>query len=57
LMFKPLSMTTASLEKQLRHMDTPIVGRIVNDYFLIDLRTVLEGEDEIILQAFRKIFM
>jgi L-seryl-tRNA(Ser) seleniumtransferase len=57
LMFKPLSMTTASLEKQLRHMDTPIVGRIVNDYFLVDLRTVLEGEDEIILQAFRKIFM
>lgn len=57
LMFKPLTMTTASLEKQLRHMDTPIVGRIVNDYFLIDLRTVLEGEDEIILEAFRKIFV
>lgn len=56
LVFKPLAMTTASLEKQLRHMETPIVGRIVNDYFLIDLRTVLEGEDEIILQAFRKIF-
>lgn len=49
-------MTTASLEKQLRHMETPIVGRVVNDFFIIDLRTVLEGEEEIILDAFKSIF-
>jgi L-seryl-tRNA(Sec) selenium transferase len=56
LMFKPLTMTTASLEKMLRHREVPIVGRIVNDYLIIDLRTVLHGEDEIIVEAFSNIF-
>ncbi len=56
LLFKPLNMTTASLEKQLRFMDTPVIGRIVNDYFLLDLRTILDGEDEAIVKAFGSIF-
>lgn len=56
LMFKPITMTTAALEKQLRYVETPVVGRVVNDYFLIDLRTVLNEEDEIIIKAFRNIF-
>lgn len=56
LMFKPLTITTASLEKKLRYMDMPIIGRVVNDYFIIDLRTVLDGEDEIIFKAFSNIF-
>lgn len=56
LMFRPLTMTTASLEKKLRHMETPVIGRIINDYFLIDLRTVLDKEDEIICKAFMSIF-
>lgn len=56
LSIRPLSMTTASLEKQLRYMETPVVGRVVNDFFLIDLRTVLEGEEEIVLEAFKNIF-
>lgn len=56
LSIKPLNMTTAALEKQLRHMETPVIGRVVNDFFLIDLRTVLEGEEEIVLEAFKNIF-
>lgn len=56
LMFKPLTMTTASLEKKLRHIKTPVIGRVVNDYFIIDLRTVLQNEEEIIISAFRSVF-
>lgn len=56
LSVKPLNMTTASLEFQLRHMETPIIGRVVNDNFIMDLRTVLEGEEEIIFNALKKIF-
>lgn len=56
LSIRPLNMTTAALEKQLRHMETPVVGRVVNDFFIIDLRTVLEGEEEIILEVFKNIF-
>ena len=54
LLIKPFNMTTAALEKQMRHMETPVVGRVVNDFFLIDLRTVLEGEEELILEALNK---
>lgn len=56
LLIKPFNMTTAALEKQMRHMETPVVGRVENDFFLIDLRTVLEGEEEIILEAFKNVF-
>lgn len=56
LMFKPLTITTAFLEKNLRHLDTPIIGRVFNDYFILDLRTVLDNEDETIIKAFMSIF-
>ncbi len=56
LLIKPFNMTTAALEKQMRHMETPVVGRVVNDFFLIDLRTVLEGEEELILEALKNVF-
>ncbi|MDW5299730.1 MAG: L-seryl-tRNA(Sec) selenium transferase [Sedimentibacter sp.] len=54
--FKPKTMTTAHLEKQLRHLETPIIGRIVNDSFIIDLRTVLEGEINLICESLKNIF-
>ncbi|WP_312699498.1 L-seryl-tRNA(Sec) selenium transferase [Sedimentibacter sp.] len=56
LSFKPLNITTASLENKLRHLETPVVGRVVNDRLIIDLRTVLPGEEEIISEAFKFIF-
>ncbi|HCX62036.1 MAG TPA: L-seryl-tRNA(Sec) selenium transferase [Clostridiales bacterium] len=54
--FKPFNITTASLENKLRHLETPIVGRVVNDRLIIDLRTVLQKEEEIISEAFKCIF-
>lgn len=54
--FIPLDITTASLENKLRHLKTPVVGRVVNDRLIIDLRTVLRGEEELILEAFKCIF-
>ncbi|WP_312811381.1 L-seryl-tRNA(Sec) selenium transferase [Sedimentibacter sp.] len=56
LSFKPLNITTASLENKLRHLETPIIGRVVNDRLIIDLRTVLQGEEEVISEAFKCIF-
>ena len=56
LTFKPLYISTAALEKQLRYIKTPVIGRVINDNFIIDMRTVLEGEDEIILNTFKNIF-
>lgn len=56
LLIKPFNMTTAALERKMRQMETPVIGRVINDFLLIDLRTVLEGEEEIILENFKKIF-
>jgi len=56
LSFKPKVMTTASLEKYLRYLETPIIGRVVNDNLIIDLRTVLEGETDLIYESLKNIF-
>lgn len=56
LSLKPLSITTSSLEMQLRHAKTPVICRVVNDSLIMDLRTVLEGEDEIIFDGLKNIF-
>ena len=45
-----------SLAKQLRRHDTPIFARIQNEQVLIDPRTLLDGDDEIIIEALRTIF-
>jgi len=53
---KPHVMTTASLEKSLRLATKPIVGRIVNDKLLLDLRTVFVKEIEDVADTFREVF-
>lgn len=53
---KPNNMTTASLEKYLRHVETPIIGRVINDKFLLDLRTVFHNEIETVYETFKEIF-
>ena len=52
---KPSRMTTSAFEKQLRYADTPIIGRIVNDKFLLDLRTVFETETETVYETFKEV--
>jgi L-seryl-tRNA(Ser) seleniumtransferase len=42
-----------ALDARCRGLDTPIIGRIDDDRFLLDLRTVREEEDEEIVIAFR----
>ena len=42
-----------ALDARCRALDTPIIGRIDDDRFLLDLRTVREEEDEEIALAFR----
>ena len=40
----PHSMRVSQLEKKLRMMDTPIIGRIENERYLLDVRTIQDGE-------------
>ncbi len=40
----PSTMTLNTFEKRLRHLPIPIIGRIENDRFLLDVRTLQERE-------------
>ena len=42
-----------AIDKALRLHNPPIIGRIENDLFIIDPRTVLDGEPDVIIQSFR----
>lgn len=53
---KPKTMSCAYFERKLRNAEVPIIGRVVNDTFHIDLRTVLEEEDQIIYDEIKNIF-
>lgn len=57
LTIKPKNITTAALEEKLRLQEVPIVGRIVNDYFMLDLRTVSLEDMEIICDTFKKMIV
>ena len=45
--------SAASLEAALRRLDPPIIARIERDRLVLDLRTVFEDEDEILVHALR----
>lgn len=48
---RPEKIGAESLAKQLRLHETPIFTRIQNDQVLIDPRTLLDGDDKIIIEA------
>lgn len=52
----PEKMSAESLAKRLRQYDTPVFTRIQNDQVLIDSRTLLSGDDRIIVKALVEIF-
>lgn len=52
---RPEKISVESLAKRLRQYDTPIFARIHNDQVLIDPRTLLAGDDKIILKALSEI--
>ena len=48
---KSKKISAAKLEKKLRSNDTPIIGRIEDDWFVLDPRTIQRGEDKIICET------
>jgi L-seryl-tRNA(Ser) seleniumtransferase len=44
-----------ALEKQMRNYECPIIGRIEEDLFIMDLRTILDDELQLIENAFKHI--
>jgi L-seryl-tRNA(Ser) seleniumtransferase len=44
-----------AIDKAFRTFDPPIIGRIENDLYIIDPRTVLEDEPELIVRAFERL--
>ena len=48
-------MSPNALERRLRHNKPPIIGRIENDVYIIDPRTLMDADLPVILQAFENI--
>jgi L-seryl-tRNA(Ser) seleniumtransferase len=53
---RPQQFSVESLAHCLRQFKTPIFTRIQNDQVLIDPRTLLSGDDEIVIEALCRIF-
>lgn len=51
----PYNMTVSKLDEKLRHLDTPVVGRISQDTYYIDVRTVFEDQFPVIVEAMKKV--
>jgi L-seryl-tRNA(Ser) seleniumtransferase len=45
------SSSPDELARQLRHGATPVIGRIADGRLLLDVRTVLEDQDEMLIEA------
>lgn len=56
LKIRPHLMSVNDLEKKIRTSNNPIIGRIEDDYLLIDFRTILQGEEEIIYNTIIELF-
>lgn len=53
---QPKILTLSQLEKRLRRAATPVMGRIENDHLLLDLRTVAEHEEDLLLTSLQDAF-
>jgi L-seryl-tRNA(Ser) seleniumtransferase len=55
---KPFKLSVNELERRLRSCETPVIGKIRNDKYLLDMRTVLDEEVKVlaenILESFQK---
>jgi len=51
LSVQPLGLSVAVLDQALRSLAVPVVGRIEKDRFLIDVRTVQEGDEKDLVAA------
>lgn len=48
-------LSANAVDSAFRTFNPPVIGRIENDVFIIDPRTVLDDESEIIVQAFQRL--
>lgn len=55
IIIKSAKISAVELEKKLRKNDTPIIGRIEDDCFVIDPRTIQKGEEKIIYKTLIKV--
>ncbi|TWI71663.1 L-seryl-tRNA(Sec) selenium transferase [Desulfobotulus alkaliphilus] len=53
---KSRDVSAASMERQFRNFQPPIIGRVESDAFLMDVRTLQQGEEDIIVTAFSTLF-
>jgi L-seryl-tRNA(Ser) seleniumtransferase len=54
---KPKNGSPAELARALRTVDVPVYGRVADEAILLDFRTVLNGEEKFIAEAFREILL
>jgi L-seryl-tRNA(Ser) seleniumtransferase len=53
---QPNTMTVNQLEKKLRALPVPIIGRVENNHLILDMRTVRSDETDLINQGFHQAF-
>jgi L-seryl-tRNA(Ser) seleniumtransferase len=51
---RPLGISAASLEERLRRNRPPVIARVKEEEVLLDLRTVAEEEEEVLLEAVKR---
>jgi L-seryl-tRNA(Ser) seleniumtransferase len=51
---RPLTLSAASLEERLRKSEPPVIARVKEEEVLLDLRTVAEEEEAVLLEAVKK---
>jgi L-seryl-tRNA(Ser) seleniumtransferase len=56
IILEPCAMTLNAFEKNLRHLPIPIIGRIENDRFLLDVRTIQDREIGELVELLSEIF-
>lgn len=56
LEFEPTAMKITLLESLLRKLDVPVIGRIENERFLLDCRTIQEKEVNILSELLKQVF-
>lgn len=51
--FEPVQITASELDRRMRSLEIPVVGRIHEDRYFLDMRTVDERDIPYIAEAFR----
>jgi L-seryl-tRNA(Ser) seleniumtransferase len=57
LSLRPHGVSVAALDRRLRSLETPIVGRIEKDTFLMDMRTVQERDEQDLVRGLKTVLI